>query len=145
VRQPSVQLRCRSSMQWQDAPEAALLGRFPHAHSRPRTILSMPLPCSSTLDRRAPAAQLEIRRPTWRSFGARRICAVRKTAGKSSSMFCLRLSCAQRRGTFLSQAGPHGLLELSQAEHHLSDSIFGLDLTTKKATCWSPSPFLQYG
>jgi len=42
-----------------------------------RTMLSMPLACPSTLDRR-------LRRPTWRGVGARRSCCFEKIAGKSS-------------------------------------------------------------
>src|SRR5262245_1929305 len=55
-----------------------------------------------------------IRRPTWRGFGARRSCALRKSAGESIRVFDLRHSCDARRGTFLSQAGPRFRLWLLQ-------------------------------
>jgi hypothetical protein len=103
---PSSQLRRRSSLQWRGTPTAAPLRRSHHARLLSRAILFMPLACSSTLDRRAAAASCGARRPTWRSFGARRIWGVGKTAGESSSGICLRFFCARHRGAFLSQAGP---------------------------------------
>jgi hypothetical protein len=80
-------------------PSPATLLGLCHAR-RWRTIFSKPLAHPSTLDRR-------FRRPTWRSFGARRSCAGWKFAGKSRSHLQLRFSMPQHRGTFLSRAGPH--------------------------------------
>src|SRR5262249_29991238 len=62
-----------------------------------RTMLSMPLAHSSTLDRR-------IRRPTWRSIGARRSCVGRKITGKSQSIISASIFRAQAQ-TDLSLSG----------------------------------------
>jgi hypothetical protein len=84
--------------------------------SASRTMLSVPLAYPSTLDRRGAIAQLRIRRPTWRSFGARRSSVGRKSAAKancySTAVFC----CAtQQRGLSLSggASSPSCLFQMS--------------------------------
>ena len=58
-------------------------------------------------------------RPTWRSFGARRSCRYRKSQAKAAAYSAANFPAPQRRGTFLSQAGPRVRSVFSQAEHHL--------------------------
>ena len=58
----------------------------------------------------------EIRRPTWRSFGARRLLSGRKSQAKADRYLPTRISAVLHRGAFLSQAGPRarrGFLTLS--------------------------------
>jgi hypothetical protein len=93
-----------------------------------RTMLSMPLAYPSTLDRRSRRARRPERRPTWRSFGARILAIGGKCARKSRRLLASAISCAERRGVFLSQTGPRFDLGLPQAGHHLT-----LDFD------WSPS------
>ena len=70
---------------------------------RSRTMLSKPLANPSTLDRR-------FRRPTWRSFGARRSYTSSKTTRrKQRHLFSSDFPASTTQRTFLSQAGPRVL------------------------------------
>ncbi len=114
---PSISPSGRSTQQASASPRSRSIPM-----SRPRrsrTMLSMPLAYSSTLDHRPPVAHIRGgRRPTWRSFGARASRTVRKSPGKSTGV-CQRSFPAAMPRVFLSQAGPRFDLDLLQAEHHL--------------------------
>ena len=101
---PSISPSGRSTQQASASPRSRSIPM-----SRPRrsrTMLSMPLAYSSTLDHRPPVAHIRGgRRPTWRSFGARASRTVRKSPGKSTGV-CQRSFPAAMPRVFLSQAGP---------------------------------------
>jgi hypothetical protein len=84
--------------------------------------LSMPLARSSALDHRFRPALAGGRRPTWRSFGARRSGRFAKNHRLKPLPIAQRsLTGAKRGRTFLSRAGPRGSVGLLQAGHRLSD------------------------
>ena len=75
----------------------------------------------------------EMRRPTWRSFGARRSCVSVQCACKSRSLFSSEFCCAESaEGPFSLRRGLEFSLGIS-AEHHLSKLKFRAG-DTKKAT-----------
>jgi hypothetical protein len=82
-----------------------------------------------------------IRRPTWRSFGARRSCVSGECAGKSRSLFSSEFCCAENaEEPFSLRRGLEFRFGIS-AEHHLSESEFQWRYT-KRATPWG-RPRLQ--
>ena len=77
-----------------------------------------------------------LRRPTWRSFGAR-ILAVHEEIGRlKQTLISPAQFHAERRGVFLSQAGPRFRFSASQAEHHSFSLLSGRPLAKRKATHW---------
>jgi hypothetical protein len=60
---------------------------------------------------------IDFHRPTWRGFGARRSRADQKKSMQKQKQYFSSLFVSKHGGTFLSQAGPHSRLALSQAEH----------------------------
>jgi hypothetical protein len=107
--------------------------------------MSMPLAYPSTLDRRPQACTSAGAASSWRGFGAGASCVSEKSARNSKRECVSAISSAERRGVFLSQAGPRFELELVQAEHHLSRVRRDRLRNDEGDPCGSPSTGSVYG
>jgi hypothetical protein len=109
-----------------------------HAREVREAILSMPLACSSTLDRRSQLRVCEFGRPTWRRFGAGRSCSRSKTAGKSRTANAVTsFSASGTEEPFSLRRGLESYVSFSSWASPLWSRVTSLETT--KATFRSPS------
>ena len=101
-----------------------------------RAMFSKPLANPSTLDRPPPGCASRGRCPTWRGFGARVSCSIRKKRRQKHTHIPSAIPTLRAGGVFLSQAGPRFAPMSSSSWASPRVRIGRAPLERRKATRW---------